>query len=41
MKVVVTPLLGLFAAVVLLAVAMPAGVTAQSSACNPQVQTCL
>jgi hypothetical protein len=41
MKVLVTPLLALFAAVVLLALAIPAGVTAQNSACNPQVQTCL
>lgn len=39
MKIHVTSLLALLAAVFLLA--MPAAVTAQSSACNPQVQTCL
>lgn len=41
MKPVVTPLLALFATVVLLALATPAEVTAQSSACNPQQNTCL
>lgn len=41
MKPPVASLWALFVVAILLAASVPAGVTAQSSACNPQVQTCL